>query len=62
MKSSFETWDAPFGVKIGKYHDDNIIFSGQPFRSEIEDENQTKTFLELDLIIKIPLLKEKIKL
>ena len=61
-KSAFERWAATFGVKIKIYHVYNGIFSEQPFRSAIKDANQTIKFWGLDLIIKIPFLKEIIKL
>ena len=44
VKSVFERWAAIFGVKIQIYHAYNRIFSEQPFRSAIEDSNQTITF------------------
>ena len=34
-KSAFERWADTFGVKIKRYHADNVIFSKQDFRSEI---------------------------
>ena len=40
-KPDFEIWDATFGVKINIYHTYNERFSEQPFRSAIEDSNQT---------------------
>ena len=43
-KESLEKWAATFGVKIKIYHADNGIFDEQPFRSSIEDSNQTITF------------------
>ena len=43
-KVSFERWAAAFGVKIKRNHTGNGIFSDQPFRSAIEDSNQTITF------------------
>ena len=39
VKSAFEIWDAIFGVKIDKYHAENVIFSEQSFVSAIEDSN-----------------------
>ena len=43
-KVDFERWDSTFGVKVKIYHADNGQFSEQPFRSSIEDANQTITF------------------
>ena len=43
-KPAFEIWAAKFGVKNHRYHANNGRFSEQPFRSEIEDFNQTITF------------------
>ena len=43
-KSAFEIWADTFGVKVKIYHADNGQFSEQPFRSSIEDANQTITF------------------
>ena len=61
VKSAFEIWADIFGVKIKRCHGENGRFSEKPFRSAIEDFNQTITFFGLDLTIKIPLLKEKSK-
>ena len=44
VKSAFEIRAATFGVKIKRYHADNGRFYEKPFRSEIEDSNQTITF------------------
>ena len=43
-KVAFETCSATFGFKIYRYHEDNGIFYEQPFRSTIEDSNQTILF------------------
>ena len=43
-KSAFERWAATLGVKNNRYHEKNWRFSEQPFRSAIEDSNQTITF------------------
>ena len=43
-EKSFERWAAILGVKIKIYHAENGRFSEQPFRSAIEDSNQTKNF------------------
>ena len=40
-KSVFEIWAATVGFKIKRYHAENGIFSEKPFRSAIEDANQT---------------------
>ena len=40
----FEILAATFGVKVHRYHVYNGRFAEQPFRSEIEDSNQTITF------------------
>ena len=61
VKANFEGWAAKFGVKIIRDHADNGIYFELPLRSSIEDANQTKIFMGLDLIIKIPFLKEKSK-
>ena len=37
-------WADTFGVKIDRYHEDNISFSEQHFRSAIEYYNHTITF------------------
>ena len=59
-KAELEILAATFGVKINRYHADNVIFSEQPFRTEIEESNATKSFcVGLDHINKILLLKEK---
>ena len=44
-KTAFERWADTFGVKINRYHSDHGNFSEKPFRSAIEDANQTITFL-----------------
>ena len=44
VKEALEIWAAIFGVKVNRYHKDIGRFSEQPFRSEIEDSNQTITF------------------
>ena len=44
VKSTFEIWAEIFGVKMKIYHADNGIFSEQPFRSAIEDDNQNIIF------------------
>ena len=59
VKPSLERPVATFGIKVNRYHSDNGIFSEQPFRTEIEDSNQTIKHFGLDLIIKMPFLKEK---
>ena len=41
-KSDFKIWSDTFGVKINRYYADNGEFYEQPFRSKIEDSNQTK--------------------
>ena len=41
VKEALEIWAAIFGVKVNRYHKDIGRFSEQPFRSEIEDSNQT---------------------
>ena len=61
-KADFERWAATFGVEIHRYHADNERFSEQHLKSAIEDPNQTKHFVSLDNIIKIPFLKETFKL
>ena len=43
-KTTFEKWDATFGVKIKINHTENGKKSKQPFRSAVEDSNQTITF------------------
>ena len=42
-KVAFEIWNDTFGVEIKIYHAYNGKFSEQPFRSAIEDSNQTIT-------------------
>ena len=37
-----EMWAATFGVNVHIYHSDNGRFDEQPFRSEVEDFNQTR--------------------
>ena len=32
-KSDFERWAATLGVKINRYHEENVIFSEEAFRS-----------------------------
>ena len=44
VKSAFEIWAAPFGVKVKRYHTDNGKFAEKTFRSDIEDSNNTITF------------------
>ena len=44
-KSTFEIWADTFGIKINRYHADNVRLSEEPFRSSIEVSNQTITFL-----------------
>ena len=44
-KEAFGRWVTTFGVKIHSYHADNRRFSEQPFRSAIEEFNQTIIFL-----------------
>ena len=61
-KSAFKIWASTSGVKSNRYHEENEIYSEQPFRSALEDSNQKIAFLGLDLIIKISLLKGKFKL
>ena len=46
-KSPFERWADTLGVKINRYHEDNGILYEQPFRSAIEDSNQTITFFRV---------------
>ena len=41
VKEALKIWAATFGVKVNRYHKDIGRFSEQPFRSEIEDSNQT---------------------
>ena len=43
-KAAFGIMSDTFGFKIKIYHAENGRFSEQPFRSAIEDSNQTKNF------------------
>ena len=43
-KPAFEILAATFGIRIKRYHAYNGRFSEQPFRSSIEDSNQTIKF------------------
>ena len=62
VKSAFERWADRFGVKIKIYHADNGRFSEQPFRSAIEDANQTIIFCGVGSHHKNEIFEKKPKL
>ena len=40
-KADFEIWAAMYGIKINRYHTETCRFYEQPFRSAINNSNQT---------------------
>ena len=61
-KADYKRWAATFGFKINRYHLYNGIINEQPFRSAIEESNQTTTFCGVVSHQQNDIVENKIKL